>query len=480
MANADILSKHLCGFNLSLQRGSDENVELGSIYNTLIEQIVNNSDYSNTISSNPKVFPVIFHVFINGGVEIFDFDPEYILEHVNYYFSGSNISFEPAKIDPDGNVLSTPGLNIIDGNTVQQLRGNTTYTYKEDMVAVTERLNEVQEIPGVTLNYLYNNYRWSVSNKERYLNVFVVNRLRAGLAEDGRDSSIYMTAEHPYVAEQLSEEYKFNCAIEFAALGTPYHDKYGNIFIKGGPTDDITNFGYDYLATDINNRPYNSFSFRGGDEGVVRQRGRSLVHCFGHMLGLAHPSTQLREPTKQCAGETNIFSDILNNTETYNDNIADTEDVQNGETGVVYSTWYNRNDCSRENNTVFISASNHMAISQKEGLPGTELGGPSTTFTTGQILWMHANCEIEFQGEEGFYPGILKEILIHSTSIIVGTDTDLDPDPDPYVDPCADRSNVNRIAIKTEVDFKNIDNEVSVFKGLLNAIKKLKEHYQNG
>ena len=230
-------------------------------------------------------------------------------------------------------------------------------------------------------------------------------------------------------------------------------------------------------TTDINNRPYNSFSFRGGDEGVVRQRGRSLVHCFGHMLGLAHPSTQLREPTKQCAGETNIFSDILNNTEVYNDNIADTEDVQNGETGVVYSTWYNRNDCSRENNTVFTSASNHMAISQKEGLLGMELGGPSTTFTAEQILWMHANCEIEFQGEEGFYPGILKEILIHSTSIIIDTDTDLDPDP--YVDPCADISNVNRIEIKTEVDFKNIDDKVSIFKGLLNAIKKLKEHHQN-
>mgnify|MGYP003654672723 CR=1 FL=1 len=477
MANADILSKHLCGFNLSLQRGSDENVELGSIYNTFIEQIVNNPDYLNTISSNPKVFPVVFHVFINGGVEIPDFDPEYILEHVNYNFSGSNISFEPAKIDPDGNVLSTSGLNIIDGSTVQQLRGGTTYTYADDMVAVTENFNITQEVPGVTLNYLYNNYRWNVSNKERYLNVFVVNRLRAGLVEDGRDSSIYMTAEHPYVAEQLSEEYKFNCAIEFAALGTPYYDKYGNIFIKGGPTDDITNFGYHYLATDINNRPYNSFSFRGGDEGVVRQRGRSLVHCFGHMLGLAHPSTQLREPTKQCAGETNIFSDILNNTEVYNDNIADTEDVQNGETGVVYSTWYNRNDCSRENNTVFTSASNHMAISQKEGLLGMELGGPSTTFTAEQILWMHANCEIEFQGEEGFYPGILKEILIHSTSIIIDTDTDLDPDP--YVDPCADISNVNRIEIKTEVDFKNIDDKVSIFKGLLNAIKKLKEHHQN-
>ena len=220
MANADILSNHLCGFNLSLQRGSDENVELGSIYNTLIEQIVNNPDYSNTISYNPKVFPVIFHVFINGGVEILDFDPEYILEHVNYNFSGSNISFEPAKIDPDGNVLSTSGLNIIDGSTVQQLRGGTTYTYTDDMVAVTENFNITQEVPGVTLNYLYNNYRWSVSNKERYLNVFVVNRLRAGLAEDGRDSSIYMTAEHPYVAEQLLEEFTFNCAIEFAELGT--------------------------------------------------------------------------------------------------------------------------------------------------------------------------------------------------------------------------------------------------------------------
>jgi len=470
MANADILSEHLCGFNLSLQRGSDDNVELGSIYNTFIENIVNTSD----LSSNPKVFPVVFHVFEHGGVEILDFDPEYILEHVNYYFSGSDISFETAKVDPDGNILPTPGLNIIDGDTVQQLRGSTMYTYKGDMVAVTEKLNEIQEIPGVTLDYLYNNYRWSIENNERYFNVFVVNRLRAGLLEDGTDSSIYMTAEHPYVAEQLLEEFTFNCAIEFAALGTPYYDRNLDVNPKGGPTDDITNFGYQYLEMDPStSRPYTSFNFRGGDEGHFRQRGRSLVHCFGHMLGLAHPTTQLREPVKECAGDENVFSDILTNDKVYNDNISDTEDVQNSETGVTYNTWYNRNDCSNEDNTVFTSASNHMAISQKEGLPEMELGGPSTTFTEGQILWMHANCEVEFYEESGSQPGILKTILIHSNEVlstIIDTNTD----------PCEDESTRNIFRKNKEIHFKSIDEEISIFRGLLNAIKKLKEHHQNG
>jgi hypothetical protein len=483
MANADILSRHSCGFNLSLQKGSDENVGMGSIYNTFIESIVNNPDYPGTISSNPKVFPVVFHVFINGGVEIPDFDPEYILEHVNYNFLGSHISFETAKIDPDGNILATPGLNIVDGSTISEVRGEvgsngtTTHTYVEDMVAVTENLSDAREVPGVTLNYLYTNYRWSIDNNERYLNVFVVNRLRAGLLTNGKDSSVYMSAEHPYVAEQLSETHKFNCAIEFATLGNCYYDKYGNIFTKGGPTDAVTNFGYDYLASNIKtNSPYNSYLFRGGDTGFFRQRGRSLVHCFGHMLGLTHPSTQLRELEKECAGDTNVFSDTLNNNTVYKDNISDTENVKFGEIGVDYNAWYTTNECSDDDNTVFTSASNHMTISQREGPPGVELGGPSTIFTAGQVLWMHANCEVEFYGESGFHPGILKEILIHSNDVIptiINTD----------IEPCEliqARSTKNTAKEIGGADFKIVDDEVPIFRGLLNAIKKLKEHHQNG
>ena len=484
MANADILIKHSCGFNLSLQRGSDENVGMGSIYNTLIESIVNNPDYPDTILSNPKVFPVVFHVFTNGGVDIPDFDPEYILEHVNYNFSGSYISFETAKIDPDGNILATPGLNIVDGSTINQVRGEvgsngtTTHTYVNDMVAVTENFSSAQELPGVTLNYLYTNYRWNIDNNERYLNVFVVNRLRAGSIPDGRDSSVYMCVEHPYVAEQLSEAHKFNCAIEFSALGRCYYDKYLNIHPKGGPTDEVTNFGYQYLPVSaVSGRPYASYGFRGAGDGEgFRDRGRSLAHCFGHMLGLTHPSTQLREPAKECAGDTNVFSDTLNKNTIYKDNISDTENVKLGETGVTYNTWYTTNECSDDGNTVFTSAINHMTISQRQGPTGVELGGPSVIFTAGQVLWMHANCEVEFYGESGFYPGILKEILIHSNDVIptiINTD----------IDPCEliqNRSTKNTAKEIGEADFKIVDDEVPIFRGLLNAIKKLKEHHQNG
>lgn len=477
MANSDTLKNHLCGFNLSLKRGSDEGVEMGTLYKALMEELLT----SETIATEAKVFPVIFHVITKGGVEVatsgeMDFDPSYILEHVNSWFTGTLISFAPALLDPQGNMLSTPGLNIIDGLEVTESRtfsgidGSLIHTYRNDMVAVTSNYNENEEIPGVTLDHIYSTYRWSIEGQERYLNVFVVNRLKTSTNPTGRDSSVYMTSEHPYVAEQLDELSSFNCAIEFSGLGRSYADRNGTPFEKGGPSDSVTNFGYTYKKKDEGGVDYPSFTYKGGlgNEEGFRDRGRSLAHCFGHMLGLSHPKTEIGSPSTQCGGSDEVYSDTISEGVAYSDGLSDTVEVQKGESGVLYSTYNSLNSCSTEGNTVFTDSSTHMTLSQREGLPMEELGGPSTLFTTKQIEWMHANCEIEFEGESGFQPGILKGILVNS-NLTIPNIIDLSGDPC-VTDPRSFRSSYKS---DTSPTFNNIEKDLSIFIKLRNALQKL-------
>lgn len=480
MANADTLKEHLCGFNLSLQRGSDAGVELGTIYKTLIDSILVGEAFQIT----PKVFPVVFHVLENGGVDVrtsgsIDFDPAYILEHVNAAFLETNISFAPATVDPDGNLMSIPGLNLIDGlgvaetRTVRAADGSFLHTYRDEMVAVVPSHSAEVELTGVTLEYIYSAHRWAIGDKERYLNVFVVNRIKSGTNIAGKDSSVYMSSEHPYISEQLSDLPKFNCAIEFSGLGRNYMDRSG-VFLKGDSNAVETNFGYQYLESYDLRSLYPSYLYKGGKGNIegFRDRGRSLAHCFGHMLGLAHPGTQLGLPSGSCASATSVFSDTLNATTVYTDGIGDTYNVpEEGETGVLDTSYNTVNPCSEDDDTIFNSSLTHMTLSQRIGPNQTELGGPSTYFTNGQISWMHANCEVEFYGEgtgSGFYPGVLKDILIHSSSVLIVPTDDSDPCNLP------EAKGVRGLDIQeVTISFNNIENKATPFNRLLASIKKL-------
>ena len=476
MANAEILNKHLCGFNLSLQRGSDAGVGLGTMYKTLIDSIIEGEGFK----VEPKVFPVVFHVLENGGVDVrtsgsIDFDPAYILEHVNAAFLGANISFAPATVDPAGNLMAIPGLNFIDGlgvaetRTVKAADGSFLHTYRDDMVAVVPSHSAEVELTGVTLEYIYSTHRWAIEGKERYLNVFVVNRIKSGTNIAGKDSSVYMSSEHPYISEQLSDLPKFNCAIEFSGLGRNYVDKYGSVFVKGDPNAVETNFGYNYLQVDGSSVPYPSYLYKGGAGNIdgFRDRGRSLAHCFGHMLGLAHPGTQLGLPSGSCASATSVFSDTLDTATVYTDSMSDTDNVSEGEIGVLDTSYNTVNPCSEDEYTIFNSSLTHMTLSQRIGPNQTELGGPSTVFTADQVNWMHANCEVEFYGYEmgsGFYPGILKDILIHSSSVLMV--------PIENTDPCSTLE-ARGVRGPDAMSFNNIENKATPFNRLLASIKKL-------
>ena len=485
MNTSDILSKHLCGFNLSLKKGIDEDVAMGSIYRTFMGTIHNSPEFT----PGSKVFPVVFHVLTHGGVDIYpsgvlDFDPAYILRHVNYWFEGTGISFAPAEINPQGQAMPVPGLNIIDGNNVTETRaitgfdGSFVHTYRNDMVAITPDFKADIETPGVTLESIYTTYRWSIPEGERYLNIFVVNRLKAGPQPAGKDSSVYISSEHPYVAEQLDTLPIYNCAVEFSGLGRSYFDTNGDAHVKGEPTDVETNFGYNYISKDALDVDYPAYTFKGGSGNIegFRDRGRSLAHSLGHMLGLVHPKTEFDTPGSSC-GSGQVLSDTLNMGGAFIDDLPDTEPTPSGESGVRLSEFGKANPCSADGDTIFKSAETHMTLSQRSGIIDTELGGPSIRFTSAQAMWMHANCELQYYNEEaaGLLPGVLMTILSNSTYAI----------PPTVTDPCAPVGNVDPRLINSKGSVSNtpsrtiviplgdVGNKTLSFNKLLSSIKKL-------
>tara|TARA_R110000737_G_scaffold350977_1_gene391734 strand:+ start:316 stop:1782 length:1467 start_codon:yes stop_codon:yes gene_type:complete len=487
MANSEILKNHLCGFNLSLQKGSDEVAGFGSLYETLISSIINGG----AVNIDMKTFPVIFHVLTNGGVSItesgsVDFDPSYILTHVNSWCDGSSIKFVPAEIAPDGTTLTVPGLNIIDGASVVETRtikgamGTFNNTYRDDLVAVTGSYSSALEITGVTLDHLYSTYRWAHEEGERYLNVFVVNSLKTGTYSNGKDSTVYMSAENPYIAEQLDKVNSFNCAIEFSGLGRAFKDESTSVVHAKGGVDDVeTNFGYMYLEGRAPNL-YTSYKYKTGDPNTkgFRDRGRSLLHCLGHMLGLVHPKTQLGEATDGCPSTTSVYTDGLTSGVIYGDITGYTgvEPVEKGESGVAYSTLTNTNTCDSTGDvSILANANNHMVLSQRDGPAGVELGGPSTEFDNNYKLRIHANCEVEFYDPNinGFRPGILKSILMNTHSVIPNYFQSLAAPCELAEAKSARRPGVSKSA---EIAFKDIESEIPFFNKLVSSIKKLKAY----
>lgn len=419
-----------CGFEWSLKKHvQDSDINFGG-YTTAIKQILQSSKFERT----NKVFPIVFHVIRDdanllhpsGGVNR-DFNVEYLLAWVNFWFGGTSISFKGAEKDPQGNIMTTPGLNIIEGSGVSQQRGNNFYTYNKDFVALDEfaDYSQREEIPGVLLEYIQNTYSW---DNYKYINIFLINKTNSGNAK------VMMTAVHPLTAESINPTL-LSAAVDLWAIGRKHDNISSQVPSDPGLVGEevtLTNFGYRYNPS--SNSAIQIEKDEGGLNLGFRARARTIVHSLGHILGLFHIRQALGfRPGDMDACESQGTPSIFYNTSElrggtiYTDPHTDTENIPTVYQMLNFKDSLNINPCT--DNTIFTDAATHMHINQFTGPLGTERGGPGVMFSSEQIDWMHANCEYVIEGDTpgNFDFGILGQILLNTSEVFLPVDTSVDP-----------------------------------------------------
>lgn len=401
----DFISDHACGYEWAVSRAInnyifntsatkiDVNSSLQNYYSNL-ESII--GDYQQNLINNPtytrseKVFPIIFHLIYDdisvikpGNSQNIDFNPTYIIQWINHWFAGTGISFKAVALDPSGELLNIPGLNLYNGNTINQVRTifnnnistETNVNYVADGVALDEFVskNNKDSIPGVTLNYIQSNYGW---DHTRYINIFLVNRTNSGLGK------VCMTAQHPFIPEITQDYSSLAIAIDLWAIGNSYD---ANIPLDAPVSNntEFTNFGYSYDNTESANAIDYNIGFR--------SRAKTIVHSLGHFLGLTHVVNNFMSPISDLChidDTMNLFSGLG---KAHEDSDPDTQHYFNMHSMLEYSNALDINSCS--DNTILSDSNTHMHINQFTGAIAEE-NTLTPIFTEMQINIMHATCEV--------------------------------------------------------------------------------------
>ena len=447
---------YVCGFDLEFRRMcSDPNqldykkvdpnkVEQLTEYNASIENLI--TSYEDMDGENPvfslseKVFPVVFHPIIESPDVLtpsgqLDFNVQYILNWINHWFSGTNISFRAADIDPDGNVMELPGFNPLNASSIRQTRNMThrgvtrtvdfncadhgvafyeyiTYDHREGSAAT-------QSQEGVLFEYIQDNYSW---NPTQYINIFLLNRTNS------IPSRIVMTSANPYLTEINGNVNRLSIGVDLWAIGRSY-DSSIPLTLEVGNSIEQTNFGYSYANTTSEGQLANTSSVNEG----FRARATTIAHSLAHTLGLLHPKFKFvnRDLGNDCS-EYPFLLDIIRerNTPTlqswqgiYEDSDINTKGVRNYIKMLDYDEALDVDDCSDD--LVLTVSSNMMNHTQFTGGEGVE-NSVIPTFTEQQIFRMHANCEYllptpptETEQELTFSYGILGEILYNSANVFI-------------------------------------------------------------
>jgi hypothetical protein len=405
------------GWYQSLARAASNDLNLGG-YLGYEGQIQNIAD-SGSMDTNLKVFPVVFHIIYddidllrpNSNIEEVQFSVHPILEDINNHFSNTYIRFEPAVKRPNGETLTSPGANYIDGSEISQFRSgvtnrtkdSNTHTYVNDFVTVAEHryVSGDDRNYGVTADYIYQEYQW---NPRKYINIFLVTRLLSDENISTETSSkVVLMSENPWIAEMSEDESKFNCMVPFWAIGESWKNSIN------------TNYNYSYDGS----TSLASFKDQGGfgDTSKIKvtdgdnANTKVIVKALGHMLGLPEVSnlnSLIEEPscpTAPCLWEAWGFADACKDChfDTYNVSTLDT----------IPESSYNTYACDTvSNEAIYGNPMHNVYFNDSLGI--------TPRFSGQQITRMHANCETYFQDESTgvVTPGILREVLNNASTVL--------------------------------------------------------------
>ncbi len=278
------------GWYQSLARAKEHKIDLNE-YENHIQNLSgfygNDFTFQSETESNQSIIyiPIIFHAVIDDinllntdpDNPTITFNPSAIIDDLNAYFQNADIQFIAAVKDDKGKLLSIPGLHIINGKHITELRSEinastNSFTHRYDTDFVTPAKmgrgsSNSFSLSGVTLDKLYDDYQWS---PDKFLNIFLVTYLNStpndvSLAK----GKVIYTSENPYIADMAPSGLKhFNITLPFFVLDD----------IKGG-----NRYGYNYPV----NHPALSKLKESGSYAPSHNRARFLAKALGEMFGLA-------------------------------------------------------------------------------------------------------------------------------------------------------------------------------------------------
>ncbi len=185
----------------------------------------------------------------------------------NFFNSSFNILLELAEYGPQGEVLATPGVNIIQGDSIpDQRRGDNMVSYVKDGLHYFTENASGKATKGMTLEYFKNAIAWDTT---KYLNVYIVNSLKGLDALGERSIEIPYSAENPISAQLLNKLNLFGITIPYWAFPN----------FKMYPTET-----YDYeLTTHTHLHEYASATHNYLAEPVISSLLKGLVTSLGIM-----------------------------------------------------------------------------------------------------------------------------------------------------------------------------------------------------
>tara|TARA_R100001463_G_scaffold93289_5_gene148018 strand:- start:570 stop:2186 length:1617 start_codon:yes stop_codon:yes gene_type:complete len=436
------------GWYQSLARAKKYDISLSdyeSYVSTLLES-TSNVILSNVVSQTNVKIPIIFHAVVDD-IQILNvnevnptitFNPLAIIADLNRYFSAANIEFIPAIKNPSGDLLNIPGLDIIDGKSLTELRDikssvSNTFVHKYESDFVTPNLKSrssnpdisgTYDLEGVTLDKLYEEHQW---NPNKFLNVFLVTYLNSTTSNiNGPKGKLIYTSENAYIADMAPLGLNnFNITLPFFALGQG--SDYGYKYADDHPAiDRLRILQENTTASQVAPFSYNPYN-----------KVRFLAKALGEMFGLS-PVTSFTQTNvysvQACTASKCIWSDYLTNS-SCGDCARDTLDVDHPFADVSNNICFDSETDSLITSNTTLNVMNEICdLDVQDNLLFYEY-----SFTYDQIIRMHANMSLMyFNSDTGTVQnGVLKNLVenaVSQTSNLDNQSTNENNDSEEFLD----------------------------------------------
>jgi hypothetical protein len=287
----------LDGWINNLRIAVEYNIDLTAYENTINASIANHiSEVPSALVTTDVTIPIVFHAVLSSGdSDIISpstsndilLNVNAILSDINAVYSAAGVTFCPVVNTPEGAVLDTPGLNVVQVDELVQTRfDNNGNRYYENIyssgVTITEAVLNSQNIKynkGVTLDYLYSNLSWP---SDKVVNVFLVN----GFSNSIEHTHTTMSS-NPWVYDMLPTDSNFkyfNITLPFWALGNPYlnEDSPGYGYAYYNNSDRTSLMSLIQNITNINEENIINYYYSASSV------SKPLLKSLGHLLGLAN------------------------------------------------------------------------------------------------------------------------------------------------------------------------------------------------